>query len=109
MKPLSRSYGDSSPVTLSETSTLEDGLAVVTCVWSMFQDKADDQLPNLVLWGHSLGTSIAARTALEHEPWSPVTGLVLESPFNTMEDELNNFSTVTWTTWLLGLVIEHFN
>ena len=60
--------------------------------------------PRIVLWGHSLGTAIATRTLMEIQEHTEdlVAGLVLESPFNKMEDELKHFKTVTWTAWILG-------
>ena len=60
--------------------------------------------PRLVVWGHSLGTAIATKTLmdLQGDTEDLVAGLVLESPFNKMEDELKHFKTVTWTAWILG-------
>ena len=55
-----------------------------------------------MLWGHSLGTAVATRVA--NENGDNVTGLVLESPFNKMEDEVNNFAVATWTAWMMNLV-----
>ena len=63
-----------------------------------------DDKPRLVVWGHSLGTAIATRALMElqEDTGDLVAGLVLESPFNKMEDELKHFKTVTWTAWILG-------
>ena len=98
-----RAYGDSSPVSLSETTAVEDGRAVFRWIQEMV--RSDDK-PRIVLWGHSLGTAIATRTLVEIEEQTGdlVAGLVLESPFNKMEDELKHFKTVTWTAWILGTV-----
>ena len=74
----------------------------------MYQDSST---PHIILWGHSLGTSIATRTlaTLEtQEEASMIKGLVLESPFNKMEDEVKSFSAVKWTSWLLGVVSDYF-
>ena len=64
--------------------------------------------PHILLWGHSLGTAIATRTLAtleaEEEAGARVQGLVLESPFNKMEDEVKSFSAAQWTSWLLGVV-----
>ena len=72
--------------------------------------------PHILLWGHSLGTAIATRTLAtletletldletEMESGARVRGLVLEAPFNKMEDEVNTFSAAKWTSWLLGVV-----
>ena len=96
-----RAYGDSSPVSLSESTAVEDGRAVFR--WLQEMVRPDDS-PRLVVWGHSLGTAIATRTLVEiqEDTGDLVAGLVLESPFNKMEDELKHFNTVTWTAWILG-------
>lgn len=64
--------------------------------------------PHILLWGHSLGTAIATRTLAtleaESEAGARVRGLVLEAPFNKMEDEVKSFSAAQWTSWLLGVV-----
>ena len=99
-----RAYGDSSPVSLSETTAVEDGMAVFKWIEEMFRGARDR--PRVLLWGHSLGTAIATRTLVQvqEEKTGLVSGLVLESPFNKMEDELKHFKTVTWTAWILGTV-----
>lgn len=99
-----RAYGDSSPASLSERTAVEDGRAVFR--WIQEIVRSDDR-PRIVLWGHSLGTAIATRTLLDIQEDNEdlVAGLVLESPFNKMEDELKHFKTVTWTAWILGTVI----
>ena len=74
-------------------------------VKEMFKDRTN--IPSIMQWGHSLGTSIASRTLASLETSGDgnlVSGLILESPFNKMKDELKHFKTVTWTSWLLGLV-----
>ena len=103
-----RAYGDSSPVSLSETTAVEDGRAVFRWIQEMV--RSDDK-PRIVLWGHSLGTAIATRTLVEiqEDTGDLVAGLVLESPFNKMEDELKHFKTVTWTAWILGTVRSHYS
>ena len=60
----------------------------------------------MIVFGHSLGTAIATRSLVETQEDTAdlVSGLVLESPFNKMEDELKHFKTVTWTAWILGTV-----
>lgn len=53
---------------------------------------------NIFVWGHSLGTAISTHTLalLDAENIAP-TGLILESPFNNMRDEISEhpFSKVT--------------
>jgi len=96
-----RAYGDSSPVSLSERTAVEDGKAVFRWLQEMLRPQ---DRPRLVVWGHSLGTAIATKTLmdLQEDTENLVAGLVLESPFNKMEDELKHFKTVTWTAWILG-------
>jgi len=96
-----RAYGDSSTVYLSESTVLEDGLAVLDWV----QDILDTSTPQVLLWGHSLGTAIATRCLVMSNS-SIVNGLVLESPFNTMEDEVNHFKMARWTAWVSGIDIQ---
>ena len=80
---------------------MEDGRAVFR--WLQEMIRLQDR-PRLVVWGHSLGTAIATKTLmdLQGDTEDLVAGLVLESPFNKMEDELKHFKTVTWTAWILG-------
>ena len=74
--------------------------------WIGDQFKVSQSQPHVIVWGHSLGSSIASRTLVEvdDQVGSLISGLILESPFNKMEDELYHFNTVTWTAWLLGVV-----
>jgi pimeloyl-ACP methyl ester carboxylesterase len=94
-----RSYGDSSRTVLSEQSVVEDGAAAL--VWIEHQVPAGTRL---VLWGHSLGTAVATRV-LATAGTAAVSGLVLESPFNTMEDEVKTFRLARLAAWLGGLDI----
>ena len=89
---------------LSETTAVEDGKAVMR--WTGEVLRGARQSPRIIMWGHSLGTAIATRTLveIEEEMSGLVSGLVLESPFNKMEDELNHFRTVRWTAWITGTV-----
>ena len=89
---------------LSETTAVEDGKAVMKWIREMLRGVS--RPPTVILWGHSLGTAIATRTLVETQEEMPglVSGLVLESPFNKMEDELNHFRTVRWTAWITGTV-----
>ena len=90
-------------MSLSETTTVEDGKAVFRWVAEMV--KPDDK-PRIVLWGHSLGTAIATRTLrdIQEDTADLVAGLVLESPFNKMEDELKHFKPIKWTALITGTV-----
>jgi pimeloyl-ACP methyl ester carboxylesterase len=92
-----RSYGDSSRVSLTETSVVEDGLAVLAWV----EEAVGDDPPQVVVWGHSLGTAIATR-ALVTFNFTAVLGLILESPFNTMEDEATSIKMAKVLAWAAG-------
>jgi len=94
-----RGYGDSSEIKLCERSVVEDGINVLKWVTNQFNGTRNDSMssmeePMVIVWGHSLGTAIATHTLSK---WNNtqgirVSGLVLESPFNTMEDEVKHFS-----------------
>lgn len=96
-----RSYGDSSKTVLSEISVVEDARAVLSWVAERLKPEGvNNTVPHVLVWGHSLGTAISSR-ALAEVQLSWVKGLVLESPFNTMEDEITNFK-LSWLTNLLS-------
>lgn len=112
-----RSYGDSSRVELSEDTVVNDGKAVLSWVYDLYRQRSADSLnlsglsrsqsdsrgPNLLVWGHSLGTAVATRSVAELG--AEVAGLVLESPFNKMEDEVKHFKVAAWTAWMMGIDI----
>jgi len=95
-----RGYGDSSPVQLSETTVVEDARAALYWIQEKFGHKA-----KIFVHGHSLGAAIATHmvSSLHQEensscvtqtiPEYPrIAGLILQSPFNTMFDEVMTFS-----------------
>lgn len=78
-----RSYGDSSPVEPSEEGLVEDGIFVYK-----YLEKRVGGSP-LFVWGHSLGTGVSSHAlAVLSSEGTESFGLVLESPFNNMRDEL---------------------
>ncbi|XP_023344264.1 monoacylglycerol lipase ABHD12 isoform X2 [Eurytemora carolleeae] len=83
-----RGFGDSTKVHLSETTLVSDSLNVLTWATNSFK-KSSGKGPLLVVWGHSLGTSIATITTNKWQALDKylISGLVLEAAFNTMEDE----------------------
>jgi pimeloyl-ACP methyl ester carboxylesterase len=89
-----RGFGDSSPVELTENSVVADARAAVAWLTSKLGDCA-----RVVVWGHSLGTAIAthmvAEFDLETGGNSPICGLVLESPFNNMMEEVATYKIST--------------
>ena len=57
-----RSYGDSSHVKLSEKTVVDDGKAVLQWVTDLYQQRSSKLPgPNIIVWGHSLGTAVATR------------------------------------------------
>jgi len=96
-----RSFGDSSRVALNEQTVVDDGLAVLDWV----EKELGDSAAQVIVWGHSLGTAIATR-ALVTSNFTQVSGLVLESPFNTMEDEVKKFKTARFAAWVGGFDIK---
>ncbi|XP_023342993.1 monoacylglycerol lipase ABHD12 isoform X2 [Eurytemora carolleeae] len=99
-----RGFGDSTNVELSETTVVTDGLNVLTWAASFFKDSSSQMKggPLLIVWGHSLGTSIATITTNQWQGLDkyPISGLVLESSFTTMEDMVQHFklgrAMVSW-------------
>ncbi|KDR08111.1 monoacylglycerol lipase ABHD12 isoform X3 [Zootermopsis nevadensis] len=78
-----RSYGDSSPVSPSEMGVVSDG----KYVFSWVQERA--KASPLYVWGHSLGTGVSSHAlSLLAQEGKKADGLILESPFNNLRDEL---------------------
>ncbi|KAK3922473.1 Lysophosphatidylserine lipase ABHD12, partial [Frankliniella fusca] len=78
-----RSYGDSSPVEPSETGLVADGIFMYKWV-----EKHINGSP-LFVWGHSLGTGVSSHAlSILSAEGTESYGLVLESPFNNIRDEL---------------------
>ncbi|KAB0792240.1 hypothetical protein PPYR_14199 [Photinus pyralis] len=77
-----RDYGDSSRVTLSERGVVNDSMFVFKWV----RERATG---NVFIWGHSLGTAISTHMlALAAAENLRPAGLILESPFNNLRDEM---------------------
>jgi len=94
-----RSYGDSSEIDLSESSVVADTKTVLQYVEEKIGEVERENTPHIIVWGHSLGTSISSRALSEKQPWW-VRGLVLEAPFNSMLEEITNFKL----SWLTSMV-----
>jgi len=85
-----RGYADSSPAWPGETSMAEDAMAALDYARAKALAGSD---ATIVVHGHSLGTGVAARVAasMAHSSrWHP-SAYVLESPFNSMLDEVYSF------------------
>jgi len=97
-----RGFGDSSPVNLAEKTVVEDARAAL----SWIADKLGDKV-KVVVWGHSLGSAICSHTVAEFDMEtggsSSVTGVILESPFNNMNDELHTFRFVRMFSYLADI------
>jgi len=85
-----RGYGDSTNIKPSEDSVVSDARAALDWLTDKLGDKA-----KIIVWGHSLGTAIASHMVADYDletgGSSSVSGLVLESPFNCMKDEIMTF------------------
>lgn len=96
-----RSYGDSSKVPPSERGTVNDSTF-------MFKWVLGIATGNVFVWGHSLGTGISTHMLdlVSAENISPV-GLILESPFNNIRDEIRMhpfaklFHRLPWFTYTI--------
>jgi len=73
-----RGYGDSSGEPRTESDVVEDTRTVVSWVEGRVAQG------HIFLWGHSLGTGVAAHAG---QALSVIEGVILEAPFNNMMDE----------------------
>ncbi|VDK77798.1 unnamed protein product [Litomosoides sigmodontis] len=98
-----RGYGDSngSP---SESGLIEDAKEVFRYA------RSHSNSSNIYLWGHSIGTAIATAAAKEFsEKGLPPTGLILESPFNNLNDVVTHHpyaSPFRWLPWFKTMILE---
>ncbi|KPJ13802.1 Monoacylglycerol lipase ABHD12 [Papilio machaon] len=104
-----RGYGDSTNLTPSEGGVVEDSLIVYDWLNTMLDKGAEK--PPLFVWGHSLGTGISSHLLgnlkelsfeiLERSsPLPQPKGLILESPFNNIADEVANYPLAKLVIWL---------
>lgn len=84
-------FGDSSQVEPTEESVVKDCLFIYKWV-------TNKTIGDVFVWGHSLGTSISTHmlSILNENIRRPV-GLILESPFNNLREEIREhpLSTVS--------------
>lgn len=78
-----RSYGDSTKITPSESGTVRDSIAVYNYIRNITKN-------TVFLWGHSLGTGISCHmlSILAKNSIPAPNALVLESPFNNINEEI---------------------
>lgn len=95
-----RGYADSTQVAPNETGVVTDARAVYDWVLARSGNS------KVIVWGHSLGTGVASHLVADLclEGTSPC-GLVLESPFNNIFDEVRNhpmawvWRKMPWFDW----------
>ncbi|CAG9572649.1 unnamed protein product [Danaus chrysippus] len=104
-----RGYGDSTNVMPTEDGVVEDSLIVFD--WLNTTLEPAKERPPVFVWGHSLGTGISShllgnlkelsKNILEKaEPLKLPNGLILESPFNNLADEVNHHPLAILVSWL---------
>ncbi|CAB3256076.1 unnamed protein product [Arctia plantaginis] len=101
-----RGYGDSTRVRPTEQGVVEDALAV----YGWLHDSLDEHnRPQILVWGHSLGTAVAANMVAHMEKLCAEQGrstlplpdaVVLEAPFNNLLDEIEGHPFSKLVSWL---------
>lgn len=78
-----RSYGDSSAVTPTEAGVVGDALFLYTYLTKLTKNP-------IFIWGHSLGTGVGSHVAsiIQESSLPKPKGVILESPFNNIGDEV---------------------
>ncbi|CAH2244723.1 jg19107 [Pararge aegeria aegeria] len=114
-----RGYGDSTCMRPTEKGVVEDVLQVYSWLVGTVERRSD-QRPPVVLWGHSLGTAIAANLVVnmaelclqrKMEPLPLPNALILEAPFNNLVDAIEShpFSKlVSWLPYYKGSFVKPF-
>ncbi|XP_028178282.1 monoacylglycerol lipase ABHD12-like [Ostrinia furnacalis] len=104
-----RGYGDSTNLNPSEDGVVEDSLVVYEWLHNTLE-KAKDK-PAIFVWGHSLGTGISShllgnldelsvKVLDRAKPLPMPKGLILESPFNNLAEEVAEIPISKLVTWL---------
>lgn len=97
-----RGYGDSTWISPSQTSMVEDAKTALEWLQKHSHSSAE-----IYVWGHSLGTGVASKLCSltsEDSNFDKVSGYILEAPFNCMMDEVKSFK-LSRLLPLLGLDI----
>ena len=85
-----RGYGDSSYLSPSQTSMVQDAKSALEWL-----DKHSHPNARLYIWGHSLGTGVTSAlcsiTSESSSTFAKIHGYILEAPFNCMLDEVESF------------------
>ncbi|RVE49918.1 hypothetical protein evm_005386 [Chilo suppressalis] len=104
-----RGFGDSTNLQPTEDGVVEDSLIVYEWIHNTVEKSS--KKPPIFVWGHSLGTGISSHlfgsleelcaTVLEREsPLPQPNGLILESPFTNLADEVAAHPLAKLVTWL---------
>ncbi|KAG6444143.1 hypothetical protein O3G_MSEX003229 [Manduca sexta] len=112
-----RGYGDSTHVRPTEQGVVEDLL----CMYSWLMESLSSiSRPTVVVWGHSLGTAVAANMVshlsdlckeFNLQSLPEPDALVLEAPFNNLMDEIacHPFSKlVSWLPYFQDMFVKPF-
>ncbi|XP_075987940.1 lysophosphatidylserine lipase ABHD12-like [Anticarsia gemmatalis] len=101
-----RGYGDSTRIRPTERGVVEDALAV----YGWLHDSLNEEnRPTVIVWGHSLGTAVAANMSAhlaqlceeQGRPPLPLPdAVVLEAPFNNLMDEIESHPFSKLVSWL---------
>ncbi|XP_078034317.1 lysophosphatidylserine lipase ABHD12 isoform X1 [Augochlora pura] len=98
-----RGYGDSEAAELSEAGVVADSKFILEWLFKKVNDSS-----SVFVWAHSLGTGVSTHVLglLAQENVQPA-GLVLESPFNNIAEELSAhplaqiFKHLPWFHWVI--------
>ncbi|KAG5882167.1 hypothetical protein JTB14_002891 [Gonioctena quinquepunctata] len=98
-----RDYADSSPGTLSESAVVEDCIRLFNWVRNRTRSP-------IYIWGHSLGSALATSAVAHLEKTGIyVRGLVLESAFTSLRDELyvHQYGKLfAWLPWFKATILD---
>ncbi|XP_022828663.1 monoacylglycerol lipase ABHD12-like [Spodoptera litura] len=101
-----RGYGDSTHVRPTERGVVEDALAMYAWLVDSLNEK---DRPPVIVWGHSLGTAVAANMAANLSDLCRSQGraqlplpdaVVLEAAFNNLTDEIESHPFSKFVSWL---------
>ncbi|KAF5296197.1 hypothetical protein FQA39_LY12651 [Lamprigera yunnana] len=101
-----RCFGDSSKAALFENEIVNDTVELYK--WVRLQTTTD-----VYFWGHTVGGAIASKTIAHlYKDGIVPTGLILESPFTSLTDEIIQHplaSLFTWLPWFKSTIIDPIN
>ncbi|CAG4960666.1 unnamed protein product [Parnassius apollo] len=99
-------YGDSTRVRPTERGVVEDTLHVYSWI---LESVNRERRPMVLIWGHSLGTAVAANLVanlstlcadLGQRCLPPPDALILEAPFNNLIEEIESHPFSKLVSWL---------